>query len=108
MAVARLEGHRGAHDAGGRGPDGRPQPLVRRQRPTPRLAARLGIAGPIGRKARLLTAQDRCAAEGIERRQVGMRRHRIGLDDDVGVARRGPRQRIERQAVADRGVTGDG
>ena len=36
-----------------------------------------------------------------------MRRHRVGFDDVVGVARRRPGQRIERQPVADRRIAGD-
>jgi|GEM_PF-1139150 len=103
MTVARLEGHRGPHDAGGRSADRGPEASVRCQSASPRLATRFGVAG----KSRFLATQHRRAPEGVERRQVGMRRHRIGLDDDVCVAGGRPWQRIERQAIADRRITGD-
>ena len=108
MAVARLEG------------DARCARCCRPSAPTPgrsprsgasarRQASRRASPSPlvVGRHAALLAAQHRRAAEGFERRQVGMRHHRVGLDDEVHVRRRGPRQRIERQAIADRRIARD-
>ena len=70
MAVARLEGDRGAHDAAGRVPTPGLPAEIGRQRAPPRLAARFAVA--VGRRPSmpaLLAAQHRCAAEGFQRRQ---------------------------------------
>ncbi len=107
MAVARLEGDRGAHDVAGRVADAGTQPEIGRQRAPPGLAAGVAVAVGVGRHAAFLAAQHRRAAEGVERRQGRMRRHRVGIGDEVGVLRRRPRQRIERQAVAERRIARD-
>ena len=95
VAVARLEGN---------GACARSPPA---DEPTPGRGPRSGasarfqasrravlVACAVGRRscARFLAAQHRRAAEGVERRQVGMGDHRIGLGDEAGVRRRRPRQ----------------
>ena len=107
MAVARLEGHGAAHDAGGGRAVSRLAGEIGRQRPPPRFPARFAVAVGLERGPALLAAQHRGAAEGFERWQVGMRRHRIGLGNELRVCRRRPGQRIERQAVTDRRIARD-
>ena len=103
MPVARLEGDRRAHDRTGRGTDGRLGAEVGRQRATPGLAAAdVVVALRQLRHAAFLAAQQRRAAEGVERRQGGMGDHGIGIGDEAHIGRRGPGQRIERKTVAQR------
>ena len=100
---------RGAHDAAGATRRCRAcwQDRAPAHAARPRRAWRRRCRRRRQRHRRLLPAQHRRAAEGVERRQRGMADHRIGLGDEAGVRRRGPRQRIERQAVADRRIAGD-
>ena len=69
VAVARLEGHGGAHDAAGRRAGAGLAGQVGRQRAPPGLAARVAVAVADGGGS--LAAQHRRTAEGIERRQAG-------------------------------------
>ena len=110
MAVARLEGHRGAHDIGARGAGAGLGGEIGGQRALPGLAGRgiaVGLAVCIGRQAGSLRAQQRRAAERVERRQGRMLDHGIGLDDGVHVAGHGPGQRVERQPIAQRRIARD-
>ena len=92
-AVPRLDAERGANDAGGR------------------FAARRWLnrdgRGRRGGGARC-RARTSIGADGeLAPRQRVAVREGIGLEDLVGVGRRGPGQRIERQPVADRRITRD-
>ena len=109
MAVARLEGHGGAHDAGGRRADAGPGPEIGRQRALPGLARAVAVAAlpcRSGRRPswRRSTGARRKASSGG---RSGCGAIGSGSAMKPAIGRRRPRQRIERQAIAHRRIAGD-